>query len=1590
MREMRVVEALRAGISLGAALVVSACGGGGEGQDVTAPLSVGAGELVETIIIGSVGDGPITSGRVVIHGTGGDILATQQSNDQARYRIALTIPRGDFPVTVGVSDGTDIVTGDSPSFALLSAVLEPGGERVANLNPAGTLAVKIAQHMTGGLSRDNLASATRIVNSQLGFGIDARGITDSISANISAQNAASMVRSSEALGEMIRRTLDALTTGGQSMTADELVDVLSIDLVDGSIDGQGPTGVDSRIAATANVVSAQVMLETMTNRLEVGGVAATGALDAAVQQISGGDLTVPLTATLNTTESMLTQARVLVDAATRIDPSPTLAAVGDALAALQPGQSPSQLASQLPPDAADALNGTIMQAILASDEELAAVNDAVRAAQPPDETVVNRLPTISGTPTPSVSAGSAYLFVPIATDADGDTLTFSITGAPAWADFDTATGRLSGTPDEVAAGIYPAIEIAVTDGFGAVSLAPFSVTVTASPNRPPTISGVAPGIVTIGNRFVFTPTASDADGDTLTFSIAGLPTWASFDAGSGRVSGVPGLADVGTYTGIQITVSDGEDRASLSPFSVSVSGLPNQAPVISGAPPTQVMVGNSYVFAPAASDLDGDVLTFAIDGLPAWAAFNSGTGRLSGTPAAGSEGVYPGIRVSVTDGQDTASLPLFSITVEALPNSAPVIWGTPDGSVTVGSAYSFTPSASDAEGNILTFSIAGRPSWASFDAASGRLSGTPAAGDQGVWPGIRISVSDGQATVSLAEFSIVVDALPNTAPTITGSPTSSVTAGAAYEFTPTASDADGDNLDFSITGRPAWASFSSASGRLSGTPVTADIGTYADIRISVSDGRDSVDLPAFAIDVLSPPNRAPTISGSPATSVTVGSAYSFAPTANDPDGDPVVFSIAGMPVWASFDSGTGRLSGTPTAAHVGMHAGIVISVSDGEATTSMPAFDVVVSSLPNQAPTISGTPPTAVTVDAVYDFQPVAADSDGDSLSFSIAGLPVWASFDTGSGRLSGVPAVGDEGAYPGIRISVSDGKDTASLAEFAITVNALPNNPPTISGSPGTSVTVASAYSFRPIANDADGDNLSFSIAGLPGWATFDVNTGELSGTPAVGDEGVWSGIRISVSDDQEIASLPVFAITVNALPNVPPTITGSPSTQVTAESQYSFTPAANDADGDALSFSIAGKPAWAGFNSGTGQLIGTPATGDEGVYGGIVISVSDGEDSASLPAFAITVTERPNQPPVISGAPATEVIVGSAYSFRPAASDADGDSLTFSVTSMPAWASFDTSTGQLSGTPADGEEGVYPGISISVSDGRDTASLPTFAVTVNEVPNSPPTISGTPSTTATVGDGYSFTPGASDADGDSLTFSIASMPAWASFDTGTGRLSGTPGAGDEGAYPGIRISVSDGRDSTSLPAFTISVEGLPNQPPTIGGIPAAEVTIGSAYSFTPTASDPDGDALSFTVTGLPAWASFDAGTGRLSGTPAAGDEGTYSGIVIAVSDGSASVSLDTFSVAVVAQTLGFASLSWDAPAENADGTIIDDLKGFRVYYGTEIGAYPNVVDIGDPTITTHLVENLVPGTWYFVVTAYDTSGNESVYSDLASKVIP
>jgi hypothetical protein len=255
-------------------------------------------------------------------------------------------------------------------------------------------------------------------------------------------------------------------------------------------------------------------------------------------------------------------------------------------------------------------------------------------------------------------------------------------------------------------------------------------------------------------------------------------------------------------------------------------------------------------------------------------------------------------------------------------------------------------------------------------------------------------------------------------------------------------------------------------------------------------------------------------------------------------------------------------------------------------------------------------------------------------------------------------------------------------------------------------------------------------------------------------------------------------------------------------------------------------------------------------------------------------------------------------------------------------------------------------------------------------------------------VGSTYSFVPVAHDPDTSArrLRFYISNRPSWATFSSRTGALQGTPTSA--GSWANIVIAVSDGFSTASLPAFSIAALAA-NSPPRISGTPASLVLANSAYRFDPTASDPDGDALSFTIQNAPSWLSFSSDTGALSGTPAAADVGTYSNIVISVSDGTQGASLPAFAITVSDVANGTATLNWTPPTTNTDGSELTDLSGYSIYYGTNANDLSTVIQLNDPGLSTYVIDGLASGTYYFAMTARAASGAESEKSQIASKTI-
>jgi hypothetical protein len=198
-------------------------------------------------------------------------------------------------------------------------------------------------------------------------------------------------------------------------------------------------------------------------------------------------------------------------------------------------------------------------------------------------------------------------------------------------------------------------------------------------------------------------------------------------------------------------------------------------------------------------------------------------------------------------------------------------------------------------------------------------------------------------------------------------------------------------------------------------------------------------------------------------------------------------------------------------------------------------------------------------------------------------------------------------------------------------------------------------------------------------------------------------------------------------------------------------------------------------------------------------------------------------------------------------------------------------------------------------------------------------------------------------------------------------------------------------GSDSASASA-SASSNATANSAPTIAGKAPATVAVGQQYTFAPTASDADQDKLTYSIDSKPTWATFDAKTGMLSGTPTAANLGSHENIVLKVSDGKTTVALPEFSVTVTeatASTSKSATLSWEAPSQNVDGSALVNLTGYKIHYGTKPGSYSQTISIDTVGMTTYTIDGLSAGTYYFAITAVSTGGLESEFSGEASTTI-
>ncbi len=546
-------------------------------------------------------------------------------------------------------------------------------------------------------------------------------------------------------------------------------------------------------------------------------------------------------------------------------------------------------------------------------------------------------------------------FAVTVTDADQDTLAVTLTGLPSGLSY--ASGQVAGTVADDATAQDHTVTITAKDGVNAAVTETFTITVTekAASNAPPVITDPGDKTYEQGEAITaFAVTVTDADQDTLTVTLSGLPSGLSY--ASGQVAGT--VADDATaqdYT-VTITAKDGVNAAVTETFTITVTekAASNAPPVITDPGDKTYEQGEAITaFAVTVTDADQDTLTVTLSGLPSGLSYASG--QVAGTVADDATAQDYTVTITAKDGVNAAVTETFTITVteKAASNAPPVITDPGDKTYEQGEAITaFAVTVTDADQDTLTVTLSGLPSGLSY--ASGQVAGTVADDATAQAYTVTISADDGVNPAVKASFTITVteQAATNAPPVITGPGDKTYEQGEAITaFAITVTDADQDTLAVTLSGLPSGLSY--ASGQVGGT--VADDATAQDhtVTITADDGVNAAVKASFTITVTeqAATNAPPVITDPGDKTYEQGEAITaFAITVTDADQDTLAVTLSGLPSGLSYASG--QVAGTVADDATAQDYTVTITAKDGVNAAVTETFTITVTATDTATGTI--------------------------------------------------------------------------------------------------------------------------------------------------------------------------------------------------------------------------------------------------------------------------------------------------------------------------------------------------------------------------------------------------------------------------------------------------------------------------------------------------------------------------------------------------------------------------------------------------------------------------------------------------------------
>ena len=629
----------------------------------------------------------------------------------------------------------------------------------------------------------------------------------------------------------------------------------------------------------------------------------------------------------------------------------------------------------------------------------------------------NVAPVITSTPPPApLAPGDTFTYDVNATDNDGDPVEYFIVGgAYEGMTIDRQSGVFSWLPSIDYTGKDFTVEVVAMDHKGAQS-APqaFDISVqwggrNASEiiaNRFPVFtSSITPQTVFEGETLNVTATATDADGDELTFELPHGPEGMVIAPKTGDIFWTPILDAFQEYP-VTVFVRDGNGGFDIEQFVVEY--LPkNQAPVILAPREVFVQPGKSVSVPISIIDPDTTCADFGSNSCGTISASGSfsvsaTTSELHWTQPAGTNSST--ITVTATDELNQSSSRSVTVHPTATVNSPPSILSSAPTRILHGHNYFYDVDAVDPEFNPLEYNVLAAqrlwPSAATFVNTDQEFPQFPGNDkildwDTGlVIPGfyeITIEAKElgGAFPLSVSQtFNVEVTSTPiNHDPVIESDPRTIGIADEVYQYRPTASDRENDDLSWTLEENPNGMTINAETGEIGWAPTIEDVSVKHPVTLVVSDNQGGVDTQTFEVQVVSE-DRDPVFTSKPITRWKTNSAYRYQLKAYDPDGGPVTFTTpTGFPSGLTgFDSELGYIvATTPSAAAT---YAISATAVDENGNTTTQQFDLHID--PNAA-VVQNSPPNVdasnITVSPGETVRlPLNAyDPDGDPLTYTLS-----------------------------------------------------------------------------------------------------------------------------------------------------------------------------------------------------------------------------------------------------------------------------------------------------------------------------------------------------------------------------------------------------------------------------------------------------------------------------------------------------------------------------------------------------------------------------------------------------------------------------